>query len=258
MFLRALHTNYFQYPVQPVPQPTPPPARYQPPSQAVPYGPPMTTTGAQQGWPQQNMNSHSPYQARATPATGPVHPVSGIPYAYGQLPVNIDPNDPKSQHPIPGSYNRNGFNPTTQSFVPGNGMAPMPARPVSYGGPSPHHASPLPQYSSPHMGYASFQQPMPMAPQSAYASHGASYGMIRQGSNNSLPSYHHGPPPPLAPQHQHPHGLPNGPIHHGLPPVPISHNIPNKPIMSQGGPGHAYGSTLPHYGNPATLPQKPT
>lgn len=214
------------------------------------------TAGPQQGWPQQSMNNRSPYQARATPAASLVHPVSGIPYAYGQLPVNVDPNDPKSQHPIPGSYNRNGFNPQTQSFVPGNGMAPMPAPPVPYAGPGPHHGSPLPHYSSPHMGYANFQQPMPMAPQPVYNSHGAGYGMMRQGSNNSLPSYHHGPPS-QAPQHQQLQGPPNNGIHHGLPPNAISHNIPNKPAMCQGGPGIGYSNNLPHYGNPATLPQKP-
>ncbi|OIW28911.1 hypothetical protein CONLIGDRAFT_681848 [Coniochaeta ligniaria NRRL 30616] len=250
-FVPGYHSVPNSYPAQPVPQPTPPPPRYQPQSQPVAYPPPMAM-GPQQGWQQPNLNNHSPYQARATPATGPVNPISGIPYAYGQLPVNIDPSDPKSQHPIPGSYNRNGFNPKTQSFVPGNGMAPMPTPPVPYGGPSPHHGSP--QFNSPHMGYASFQQPMP--PQPAFPSNGTSYGMVRQSSNSSLPPYHHGPPP-QAPLQQHTHSLPHGPIHHGLPPNPISHNIPNKPAMSQGGPGHGY-STLPHYGNPATLPQKPT
>lgn len=249
-----LRTDGLKYAAQPVTQATPPPQRYQPQpqSQPVAYGPPLAT-GPQPGWQQQNLNNHSPYQARASPAIGPVHPTSGIPYPYGQLPANINPSDPKSQHPIPGSYNRNGFNPKTQSFVPSNGMAPMPVPPVSYGGPSPHHGNP-PQFNSPHMGYAGFQQPM--LSQTAYPSNGASYGMARQGSNNSLPSYHHAPPPQAA-QQQHYHGVPHGPIHHSLPPNPMTHNIPNKPAMSQGGPGHGY-STLPNYGNPATLPQKPT
>jgi SUZ domain-containing RNA-binding protein len=263
---QSLALTYVKYSAQPVPQATPPPPRYPQPTQQGVYGSPMSA-GPHAGWQQQNMSNHSPYQARATPATGPVHPISGIPYAYGQLPVNVDPNDPKSQHPIPGSYNRNGFNPKTQSFVPGNGMAPMPAPSAPYGGPTPHHGSP--QYNSPHMPYASFQQPMlqqpmlqqpmlqqPLPPQPGYPGNGAGYGMARQGSNNSLPPYAHGPAPQVQ-QQQYAHGLPPGPIHHSLPPNPVSHNIPNKPAMSQGGPGHGY-STLPHYGNPATLPQKPT
>jgi hypothetical protein len=272
----ALNANTSpKYPSQPLPQQTPP-QRYHP--QVTPvaaYGQPVAQNGLPQAWQHQSFNQ-SPYQSRVTPAVGlgaPVlpgppgppgpGPTSSIPYPFGQLPANVDPKNPKSLHPIPGSYNRNGFNPKTQSFVPGNnGMPPMPTVGMPYGGqggPSPHHGSPQFNHNapvhmkSPRIGYAGYQQPM--MPQSAYPPSGAGYGMVRQGSNNSLPPYHHSLPQ-MPPQQQHqqhiPHNLPHGPIH-GLPPNPTMHNIPNKPNMS-GGPG-AY-STLANYGNPATLPQK--
>ncbi|GKT90548.1 R3H domain-containing protein [Colletotrichum tofieldiae] len=177
-----------------------------------------------------------------------LYPASTVPYMYGQLPANVNPNDPKSQHPIPGSYNRHAFNPKTQSFVPGGGMAPMQPPQPPFSAPGSHHGSP--QIGSPHLAYAGYQQPGPPAPYG--------YGMVRQGSNNSIPSYH--PPPPQHPHHLNP--LPQAPGSH-IPQHPPQHlpqnpspHIPNKPAIPQGPAGQTF-SHLPHYGNPATLPQKP-
>jgi hypothetical protein len=221
-----------KYPPQAAPMPTTMPQRYTgQPAPVAQYGPPAQAV-PQLGW-QQPGYSQSPYQSRATPAA------PGIPYAYGQLPANVNPHDPKSQHPIPGSYNRHAFNPKTQSFVPGNGMVQMQAQPpVPYGTASPHHGSP--QFNAPHMNYNGYQQ----APYGG--ANGPGYGMVPAGSSNAMPPYHaaqvaagpqvpHGPPP-VQQQNQLPH-------------------IPNKPVIPHG-PGQAYG-TLPNYGNPATLPQKP-
>jgi len=176
-----------------------------------------------------NQNPYPP--TRGSPNPG------GIPYAFGQLPANANPNDPKSQHPIPGSYTRPPFNPKSQTFVPSNGMGQMPG-PNPYGASSPHHGSP--QFNSPRMSYSGFQQPLP---QPVYPGPGA-YGMARQGSNNSMTHFH-----PVQP----PMGPPHGPQH--LPPHPNSPHIPNKSV---GPPGSVQTfSHLPNYGNPATLPQKP-
>jgi len=41
------------------------------------------------------------------------------PYPYGQLPYNSNTQVGRSQHPLPGSYNRQSFNPQTRAFVPG-------------------------------------------------------------------------------------------------------------------------------------------
>lgn len=53
------------------------------------------------------------------------------PYPYGQLPFNSNTQAGRSQHPLPGSYNRQAFNPQTRAFVPG---APsfVPPPPAAY------------------------------------------------------------------------------------------------------------------------------
>lgn len=229
----------------------PGPPRYQPPVNQMPpapYGPPMQGPPQPQGgWQQPPSFNSSPYQSRATPVAP-----NGIPYAYGALPANVNPSDPKSQHPIPGSFNRHAFNPKTQSFVPGNGMGPMQPPPGPYSGYGPPQQG-SPQITPPHLHYPSYQAGPPMG-QPPYGNANG-YNMMRQGSNNSLPAYH-GPPPNV--QHPHaphvPHQLPPHPPAQGLP------HIPSKPPMPQGLPmahGQPY-SNLPTYGNPASLPQKPT
>ncbi|WQF89020.1 Putative R3H domain, SUZ domain, R3H domain superfamily protein [Colletotrichum destructivum] len=241
----------------PYPSQQPNQARFQPPANPSNYGgagpvPPQQQQGWQQGFGPAPVPMTPPSAANATaytPRGMSAPPGQGtVPYMYGQLPANINPNDPKSQHPIPGSYNRHAFNPKTQSFVPGGGMAPMQPPQPPFSAPGSHHGSP--QIGSPHLAYAGYQQPGPPAPYG--------YGMARQGSNNSIPSYH--PPPPQHPHHLNP--LPQAPGSHTpqhppqhLPQNPSPH-IPNKPVIPQGPAGHTF-SHLPHYGNPATLPQKP-
>merc|ERR1712000_148580 len=89
-------------------------------SPMAPYGQSAPGTPQQQTW---QTTPYTPgYQGSSGPPAAPGIRTAqpGIPYAFGQLPANLNPNDPKSQHPIPGSYNRNSaFNPMTQSFVPG-------------------------------------------------------------------------------------------------------------------------------------------
>lgn len=67
-----------------------------------------------------------PNPDQGTPATMP-----SVPYPYGQLPYQASLQGGRAQHPLPGSYNRQPFNPQTRAFVPGNG-AMAPAAP--YGG----------------------------------------------------------------------------------------------------------------------------
>ena len=198
-----------------------------------PYNSPVPSL-PQPAWPQQGFGQNA-YPPRTNPAP------AGIPYAYGQLPANANPNDPKSQHPIPGSYNRQTFNPKTQSFVPVSGipMQPSPPPPPAgpYGGSSPRHGSP--QFHSPHMNYNGYQHP---APQAGFGPTAAPYGMMRQGSNNSVPPYHAVQQPPHGPQHM----PPSGTVH-----------MPNNKSGGPPGSGQSF-SHLPNYGNPATLPQKPS
>ncbi|KAM0491251.1 hypothetical protein ACHAP8_010825 [Fusarium lateritium] len=240
-------------PSQPYPQysvpPYPPQASQQryPPggSPMTNYGAPVPPAGSQQPAWQPGFAPPAQLQQRGGTPTGPQGHM-GIPYAFGQLPANINPHDPKSQHPIPGSYNRNhAFNPKTQSFVPGSGMAPVPPPQPPFTAPGSHHGSP--QVGSPHLAYpGAYQPPIPQP-------YGGGYGMARQGSSNSMPAYHsprvaHVAPPVMSqnPQHMAPQAHP-----HHLP----AYNIPNRPSIPQG-PSQPY-SHLPTYGNPATLPQKP-
>ncbi|PNP79674.1 hypothetical protein FNYG_07020 [Fusarium nygamai] len=213
------------------------------------YGAPVAPVGPQQPAWQPGLAPPTQYQARGGTPTGPQGHM-GIPYAYGQLPANINPHDPKSQHPIPGSYNRNhAFNPKTQSFVPGGGggMAPVQPPQPPFTAPGSHHGSP--QVGSPHLAYpGGYQQPMSQP-------YGGGYGMVRQGSSNSMPAYssprvahiQHAPPPPPV--------MPQNPPHMAPQPLPPHYSIPNRPNIPQV-PSQPF-SHLPTYGNPATLPQKP-
>jgi hypothetical protein len=224
-----------------------------------PHSAPITTYGsptqsppsAPQPWQQPNMYQNQYQQPRGLPISGPQNP---IPYPYGQLPSTANSADPKSQHPIPGSFNRHAFNPKTQSFVPGSN-GPSMVQPMSHQS-SPHHGSP--HHGSPHLTYNNS-----FTPPHQHHSNGMGYSMTRQSSNNSLPSYHASPHMPSRPMmHQ---GMPpnlqqgygqNQGMPQGMPP-----NMPGMPqgaLNMQGMPqnGH-FGSHLPNYGNPATLPPKP-
>ncbi|KAK8099116.1 uncharacterized protein PG998_012357, partial [Apiospora kogelbergensis] len=251
-----------RYPPQP---PQPSQQRYPPSNGSMPgYGSPMQPTPAQPAWQQQPAYppASSPVPAPySQPATrGPqsqsnVGPL-GIPYAFGQLPVNVNPHDPKSQHPIPGSYNRHAFNPKTQSFVPGSGMNHVqpPMAPYSTMG-APHGS---PQIGPAHMNYNGYSSP---APQS-YMGGGPSYGMSRQSSNQSLPAYHpHATPPQHMQQHPATHMPQMPPQMNSHMPQQMGHPMQHKNMglpQPTNGHNHQAGySTLPNYGNPATLPQKP-
>ncbi|CAM1500880.1 Fc.00g100420.m01.CDS01 [Cosmosporella sp. VM-42] len=242
------------YPQYVMPPYQPPPTQKRYPSAGSPmatYGIPAPPVAPQQTW--QQGFSPAPYQPRTGPApAGPPGPPGqpGIPYAFGQLPANANPHDPKSQHPIPGSYNRNhAFNPKTQSFVPGgNGMPLVPAPQPPFTAPGSHHGSP--QVGSPHLAYPGYQQPMPP--------YGGGFGMARQGSSNSMPAYH--TPQHVNPVHVQqlaPPPLPQNPQHMPAPNLPQnpSAHILNRPNIPQG-PSQTF-THLPTYGNPATLPQKP-
>jgi len=177
---------------------------------------------------------------------------NSIPYQYGQLPSTSNPADPKSQHPIPGSFNRHAFNPKTQSFVPGSTGLPVPQT--------------MSHHGSPHLTYNSYTPPL----QQQQFNAGAGYNMARQGSNNSAPSYHASPhmahrtmmPQGIQQGLSHGHGMSTG---MGLPQGMPQHLLPGiaqgpSQVMQgmQGMPHNSHGmSHLPNYGNPSSLPPKP-
>ena len=229
------------------------------------YGPTPSAGGPQGSWQPPPAFNPSPtsYPPHASPSTAPSNPGQmgpgpvGIPYQYGQLPANANPNDPKSQHPIPGSYNRHAFNPKTQSFVPNTGAAPpIQGQAPPYPAMGSHHSSP--QVGSPHLAYAGGYQPTVTAPSAHLPPqpYGGGYAMARQGSNNSMmafhPSQHMQQPPPV------PQGPPQPMPQHMQPghssQMPTNHAHPQNPAV----PSQNFSHLPPHYGNPATLPQKPT
>jgi len=169
-------------------------------TQMATYGSPVPSP-PQQPQPWSQTGYQNPYHSR-----GPMQGASTIPYPYGQLPSTANPADPKSQHPIPGSFNRHAFNPKTQSFVPGNGIPVQ--QTMSHNG-------------SPHLPFNTFSTP----PQ---YSNGMGYNMSRQGSNTSVPSYHvspHMPPRPMIHQGMNPAGSTGSHLPHfgnvsSLPPKP--------------------------------------
>ena len=89
-----------------------------------------------QGWPQ--MNQQPPYPMGQGPYAMPNNrPMSAPqPYAYGQFPPNPYNGQPnRNQHPVPGSYNRQQFNPQSQAFIPGGRNMPFQMQPNMGQGP---------------------------------------------------------------------------------------------------------------------------
>ncbi|KAF2741993.1 hypothetical protein M011DRAFT_522442 [Sporormia fimetaria CBS 119925] len=75
--------------------------------------------------------STMPYTNGARPMAGPMPPSNPSQYPYGQLPVPPYNGLPdRNQHPLPGSFNRQQFNPQSQSFVPGSRPAPYQMTPT--------------------------------------------------------------------------------------------------------------------------------
>ena len=77
-------------------------------------------------------NSQPIYQQQSPPPLQANAPLGSVPYQYGQLPYQAGAQNGRSQHPVPGSYNRQAFNPQTRSFVPSNGFVPQQ---IPYGAP---------------------------------------------------------------------------------------------------------------------------
>ena len=82
---------------------------------------------SEQQWSQNGYQS--PYQMFSQPSAYSTqnHPqmqgniMSSVPYPYGQLPYQRPTQGGRPQHPLPGSFNRQIFNPQTRAFVPGTG-----------------------------------------------------------------------------------------------------------------------------------------
>ena len=68
-------------------------------------------------------------------------------YQFGQLPLQSNPQSARSQHPLPGSYQRQVFNPQTRAFVPST-TSFVPPQPTVY----PSRPAEIPSYR-PNQGF---------------------------------------------------------------------------------------------------------
>lgn len=189
---------------------------------------------ANQAWPSMNQQhpfpmpqSYAPNGANNRPMSAPMQGPAPGTYPYGQFPpptFNGKPN--RNQHPIPGSYQRQQFNPQSQAFIPGGRNMPYQ----------------MGMHTGPHMmnGYNNFPMgPPQMSHQMHHASPptsgGAAYGtpgserlMSQFGTNNTNSS------PPTMP------------------------TMSSQPIPLRGGEAQDLGmSSIAKYGTPSNLPARP-
>ncbi|MCJ1389242.1 hypothetical protein MMC18_002098 [Xylographa bjoerkii] len=82
---------------------------------------PVLSTGGQHVSYHQKVQPQMPVPSTTTASTQS--------YPYGQLPFQSNAQSSRTQHPLPGSYNRQNFNPQTRAFVPSNASfaSPQPA-----------------------------------------------------------------------------------------------------------------------------------
>ncbi len=156
-------STHSQYP-SPMPHQTS--RQWQPPQYQNPY---------QARGPQQGQGQIQPMDMHHYPSSANLNPNTN--YPYGQLP-NLGSAD-YGQHPLPGSYNRQMFNPQTQSFVPGDGYNGLnSSRPGSQHFSSGVASPPLNYYSGNHMS-------MRMQPNAPSSSRSSGYSSPQSGQVNS-------------------------------------------------------------------------
>ena len=95
-------------------------------------------------------------QAPTTPTN-----IAATPYPYGQLPYHSNVPGGRSPHPLPGSFNRQTFNPDTRAFVPGSHFTALqPSNQTSRQGDQPSRMGYLhPPNQQPGTGNPAYGQP---------------------------------------------------------------------------------------------------
>jgi hypothetical protein len=243
----------------PKPAPSSYPAQFQMATQQMPGQP----------WQQPSYEPSSQYpQASYVPVFPPERPMSSpgqasppAPhYHFGQLPSSGYPNGrpPKHQHPVPGSYNRQQFNPQTQAFVPGSGRSS--GQMVSIGGPGamynsfqtmPNHIQSMqPRSTPPTSNPSAYSSPRAQAISMAGQNNGGGlHGMSYANASYSAPP---SAPPTSNNVHNNNHAHASLPAH---PPSSQHHQTQqlNHPLPQPPNPA----SSIAKWGTPAHLPPKP-
>lgn len=184
--------------------------------------------GMNQPW---QMSGQMPYQYGQPGYNDRPMSAGQNPYPYGQLP-NPQFGNNRTQHPLPGSFNRQQFNPQSQAFVPSFGPGPGMRGGPGFGMPG---QSPQMGVVAPNMvNYPNFNMPMhQQQPQ-------------RPNQPTSQPQFNRQPgnPPFVKNQGQG--------MAHPLPqPVSAAHN------QGQRSASGASQSSIAKWGTPAHLPPKP-
>lgn len=186
-----------------------------------------------QQWPQNTYPYPYPQQRDqqqyfSSPMQSPnaVAGVASVPYQYGQLPLQPGMQGARTQHPLPGSYKSQAFNPQTRAFVPNGSSVPsqtaqhanitsLPARSLNGNHhsqyiqqPSPYHQGPLVSASAP---YSFTQEPKAYGTRKSSTQSNSTHSPVQNslskwGTPSHLPPK---PPPPEVP------GMPDG--QHSLP-----------------------------------------
>ena len=191
------------------------------------------TNVANQAWPPMNQQHSYPMPqgyasngANNRPMSAPMQGPAPGTYPYGQFPPTFNGKPNRNQHPIPGSYQRQQFNPQSQAFVPGGRNMPYQ----------------MGMHNAPHMmnGYNNFPMgPAQMSHQMHHASPptsgGAPYGL--PGSERLLSQF--GPNNP----NQSPPNMPA---------------MASQPVVLRGGEAQDSSiSSIAKYGTPSNLPARP-
>jgi len=147
------------------------------------------------------------------------------PYAYGQLPHPYQNGyQQNNNHPIPGSYNRQQFNPQSQAFIPGGGRTPMMQQQMPY-----MHSQAIPNYTN-------YQMPNLNQRTTPQTSHQSPFGSPRLHQSNTPSSFSR--------------STSNQGQTSTLPHIqqPLAHPLPQPPNPE---------SSIAKWGTPAHLPAKP-
>jgi hypothetical protein len=205
----------------------------------------------QHGYPmnQQFAQGNHGDRSAATPGQGPVPGQ----YPYGQFPsLGFNAGKNRNQHPLPGSFNRQQFNPQSQAFVPTHRNSSFPMQPNM----QPKMQSNMQQMPSQNMnGYSSY--PAPMGNQMSMVSSMPLMNQMQRPSPPSTqqPSFNASRAPQSAgstPSKSNGQG-----ISHPLPqPVPMSTSS-QAPPSHPGNPSAPAQSSIAKWGTPSHLPPKP-
>jgi hypothetical protein len=215
-----------------------PMASYQEPYQApsMPINPGWTQMGPQPSYPL-NPPSYGQNGSANRPVSAPLqHPAP--PYAFNQFqPSAFSPGKPnRNQHPLPGSFSRQQFNPQSQAFIPGSRNGTFPVQPA---------IPPLPPQGINNYGNMS----MPMSNQLPNT-------MLRQGASQSHPQQFGSPriSQPVNPTQAKANSTPNSqPSQHGTSSSAAGSPATSQPNTSSIPPQ----SSIAKWGTPSHLPPKP-